>query len=157
MISNPTVKPAFNYVLSSDPFEGFKKKSCKGKFPINSKNVVKAKRNKYDNNDKCLYAFTTSDPSTFSTTKSAGKDSNNQEKEASKAAQKKKEKQVALRIAKKEAQQSSTKPMKRPACSGIDHAKSPSSKCLILSRARIYKDFSYQCKFEIYQKTKSDS
>lgn len=104
-----------------------------------------------------MYAFIPSDPSTISTTKSAGKDSNNQEKEASKATQKKKDKQVALRIAKKEAQQSSTKPMKRPACSGNNHAKSPSSKCLILSRSRIYKDFSYQCKFEIYQKTKSDS
>ncbi|KAG1244499.1 hypothetical protein G6F68_015425 [Rhizopus microsporus] len=43
----PPIKSTFNYVASSDPFEGFKKKSGKEKSPANSKKVDKAKRNKH--------------------------------------------------------------------------------------------------------------
>ncbi|KAG0789752.1 hypothetical protein G6F57_005979 [Rhizopus arrhizus] len=37
----PPIKSTFNYVASSDPFEGFKKKSGKEKSPINNDNDVK--------------------------------------------------------------------------------------------------------------------
>ncbi|KAG1458858.1 hypothetical protein G6F55_005105 [Rhizopus delemar] len=42
----PSIKPAFSFVPSSDPFEGFKKKSGKEKSPVNSKKAVKASRNR---------------------------------------------------------------------------------------------------------------
>ncbi|KAG0744032.1 hypothetical protein G6F29_007919 [Rhizopus arrhizus] len=89
----PPIKSTFNYVASSDPFEGFKKKSGKEKSPINN-----------DNDVKDLYATALST--------SASKVFNDQEKRISKAVQKKKGKQVTLKIVKKEAEQSSTNSMK---------------------------------------------
>ncbi|KAG0745289.1 hypothetical protein G6F57_000183 [Rhizopus arrhizus] len=46
----PPIESAFNYVPPSDALEGFNEKRdifCKGKSPVNSKKVAKAKRSKH--------------------------------------------------------------------------------------------------------------
>ncbi|KAG1057185.1 hypothetical protein G6F43_000964 [Rhizopus delemar] len=82
----PSIKPAFSFVPSSDPFEGFKKKSVK-------------KQSKQAGTGVSTPSGTTIAPPTSATTAfaSASKGSNDQEKKTSKADQKKNNKQSMKR------------------------------------------------------------
>lgn len=66
----------------------------------------------------------------------------NDKKKTSKAVQKQ-NKQVALKVAEEEAQRSSTNSMKCPACSGTDHARFSSSKCLyhVKNKVEVHQGF----------------